>query len=64
VSTRPPQGALVGYQGHYAGAVTRFVAYSIDLVVSTAVFALVLAAISWPSSSSSGSSCTSAIAGR
>ena len=47
MSTRPPQGALVGYQGHYAGAVTRFVAYSIDLVVSTAVFALALAAISW-----------------
>jgi uncharacterized RDD family membrane protein YckC len=47
VSTRPPQDALFSYQGHYAGAVTRFAAYSIDLVVSTAVFALALAAISW-----------------
>jgi uncharacterized RDD family membrane protein YckC len=47
VSTRPAQDALVGLQGHYAGAVTRFAAYSIDLVVSTAVFALALAAISW-----------------
>jgi uncharacterized RDD family membrane protein YckC len=47
VSTRPPQDALVSYQGHYAGAVTRFAAYSIDLLVSTAVFVLALAAISW-----------------
>ena len=38
---------MVSYQGHYAGAVTRFAAYSIDLVVSTAVFALALGAISW-----------------
>jgi uncharacterized RDD family membrane protein YckC len=35
------------YQGHYAGAVSRFVAYAIDLAVSTAVFGLVLAAISY-----------------
>ena len=47
MSTRPPQDALVSYQGNYAGAVTRFAAYSIDLVVSTAVFALALGAISW-----------------
>ena len=47
MSTRPPQGTLVGYQGHYAGAVSRFAAYSIDLVASTVVFALVLAIISW-----------------
>ena len=47
MSARPPQDALVGYQGHYAGSVSRFAAYSIDLVVSTAVFVLVLAAISW-----------------
>jgi uncharacterized RDD family membrane protein YckC len=47
VSTRPPRDALVGYQGHYAGAVTRFAAYSIDLLVSTAVFGLGLGAISW-----------------
>ena len=47
MSTRTPQGDLTGYQGHYAGSVSRFAAYSIDLVVSTAVFALALAAISW-----------------
>jgi uncharacterized RDD family membrane protein YckC len=47
VSTRTSQDALVSYQGHYAGAVSRFAAYSIDLVVSTAVFVLGLAAISW-----------------
>jgi uncharacterized RDD family membrane protein YckC len=42
-----PQGALVSYQGHYAGSVSRFTAYAIDLTVSTAVFTLALAAISW-----------------
>ena len=47
MSARPPQAALVSLQGHYAGSVSRFAAYSIDLVVSTAVFVLGLAAISW-----------------
>ena len=47
MSARPAQGDLVSLQGHYAGAVTRFAGYSIDLVVSTAVFALALGAISW-----------------
>jgi uncharacterized RDD family membrane protein YckC len=47
VSIRTPQDALVSYQGHYAGSVSRFTAYSIDLVISTAVFVLALAAISW-----------------
>ena len=47
MSARTPQAGLVSYQGNYAGAVTRFAAYSIDLVVSTAVFVLALAAISW-----------------
>jgi uncharacterized RDD family membrane protein YckC len=39
--------ALVSYQGHYAGSVSRFTAYVIDLVVSSAVFSLALAAISY-----------------
>jgi len=43
--TAPP--ALVSYQGHYAGSVSRFTAYAIDLVASSAVFALALAAISY-----------------
>jgi uncharacterized RDD family membrane protein YckC len=38
---------LVTYQSHYAGAVSRFAAYAIDLAVSTAVFTLGLAAISY-----------------
>ncbi len=34
-------------QGQYAGAVSRFLAYAIDLVVSSGVFALALAGISY-----------------
>jgi uncharacterized RDD family membrane protein YckC len=34
-------------QGNYAGAVSRFVAYAIDLFVSSGVFTLALAAISY-----------------
>jgi uncharacterized RDD family membrane protein YckC len=34
-------------QGHYAGSVSRFLAYAIDLVTSTAVFAGALAVISY-----------------
>jgi uncharacterized RDD family membrane protein YckC len=34
-------------QGNYAGAVSRFLAYAIDLFASTAVYTLVLAAISY-----------------
>jgi uncharacterized RDD family membrane protein YckC len=41
------QPAVVGYQGHYAGSVSRFTAFAIDLTVSSAVFALALAAISY-----------------
>jgi uncharacterized RDD family membrane protein YckC len=47
VSARTVQADLVSYQGNYAGSVSRFTAYVIDLVVSTAVFALALAAISY-----------------
>ena len=39
--------AVVSYQGHYAGSVSRFAAYAIDLAVSSAVFSLTLAAISY-----------------
>ncbi len=38
---------LVGLQGHYAGSVSRFLAYVIDLVVSAGLFALGLAATSF-----------------
>jgi RDD family len=39
--------APVSYQGHYAGSVSRFAAYATDLAVSTGVFSLALAAISF-----------------
>jgi uncharacterized RDD family membrane protein YckC len=38
---------LVTYQSHYAGAVTRFAAYAIDITVASAAFSLGLAAISY-----------------
>ena len=34
-------------QGNYAGSVSRFLAYAIDLLISSAVFTLALAAISY-----------------
>jgi hypothetical protein len=34
--------AALGYQGRYAGAVSRLVAYAIDLAVSTAAFWIAL----------------------
>jgi uncharacterized RDD family membrane protein YckC len=44
VTVQPPAAS---YQGHYAGSVSRFTAFAIDLMVSSAVFALALAAISY-----------------
>jgi uncharacterized RDD family membrane protein YckC len=46
VSTRARDAGLVSSQGHYAGSVSRFLAYVIDLVVSSGLFALGLAAAS------------------
>jgi uncharacterized RDD family membrane protein YckC len=44
--TPPPRTAgAVSYQGHYAGSVSRFLAYAVDLGVSTAVFTLALAGV-------------------
>ena len=43
----PVSARTVTAQGNYAGSVSRFVAYAIDLLASTAVFALALAAISY-----------------
>jgi uncharacterized RDD family membrane protein YckC len=37
-------------QGHYAGSVSRFLAYAIDIAASSGVFALALAAISYVAS--------------
>jgi uncharacterized RDD family membrane protein YckC len=47
MSTRAAPADLVSYQGHYAGSVSRFAAYAIDLAVSSAVFALGLGAVSY-----------------
>jgi uncharacterized RDD family membrane protein YckC len=45
--TAPVPAQTVTAQGNYAGSVSRFVAYAIDLLASSAVFALALAAISY-----------------
>lgn len=44
MSVRP---ASVSCQGHYAGSVSRFAAYAIDLAVSSGAFSLALAAVSY-----------------
>jgi uncharacterized RDD family membrane protein YckC len=38
---------LVTYQSHYAGAVSRFAAYAIDITVASGAFSLALAGISY-----------------
>ncbi|MGH3180887.1 MAG: RDD family protein [Streptosporangiaceae bacterium] len=47
MSARTQSADLVSSQGHYAGSVSRFLAYVIDLGVSTGLFALGLAAVSF-----------------
>jgi uncharacterized RDD family membrane protein YckC len=55
----PPQSAdLVSMQGRYAGSVSRFLAYAIDLVVSAGLFALGLAATSFVAQVVTGNSIT------
>ncbi len=56
MSTRAAPADLVSYQGHYAGSVSRFAAYVIDLAVSSGVFSLALAAISYAAQVVSGHS--------
>jgi uncharacterized RDD family membrane protein YckC len=41
---------LTGLRGHYAGSVSRFVAYAIDVGVISALFGLTLAAVSFAAS--------------
>jgi uncharacterized RDD family membrane protein YckC len=50
MSFRAHPGLWVTAQGHYAGSVSRLTAYLIDLIVSSVVFELALAAISFVSS--------------
>ncbi len=47
MSARTQVARTVTAQGNYAGSVSRLVAYAIDLVVSSGLFALALAAISY-----------------
>jgi uncharacterized RDD family membrane protein YckC len=42
-----PPAAWASLQGHYAGAVSRLAAYAIDLAVSSGLFTLALAAITY-----------------
>ena len=46
MSARTRAGGWVSVQGHYAGSVSRFLAFLIDVVVSAGLFALGLAAAS------------------
>jgi uncharacterized RDD family membrane protein YckC len=47
MSNRSLATEVVSAQGNYAGSVSRFLAYAIDLAVSSGLFALALAAISY-----------------
>ena len=47
MTVRPPPAARVSLQGHYAGFASRFAAYVLDAAVTTGVFMLGLAAVSY-----------------
>ena len=47
MSARPRPAGWVSLQGQYAGSASRFLAYAIDLAVSTAVFTLAVAGVSF-----------------
>lgn len=47
MSNRTDPTFAVNQQGHYAGAVTRLVAFAIDQAVATTVFAMATAVIGW-----------------
>jgi uncharacterized RDD family membrane protein YckC len=47
VPSRPPIVARESFQGHYAGFASRFLSFVVDMVIITAIFLLVLAAISF-----------------
>ena len=46
----PGLGELTGLRGHYAGSVSRFLGYAIDLGVISGLFGLALAAVSFAAS--------------
>ena len=47
MSARPRPAGWVSLQGQYAGSASRFLAYAIDLLVSTAAFTLAVAGVSF-----------------
>ncbi|MGO9293369.1 MAG: RDD family protein [Streptosporangiaceae bacterium] len=47
MTARTPAQSMVTAQGNYAGSVSRFLAYAIDLAVSTGLFTLGLAGVSF-----------------
>lgn len=47
IPPRPPVVARESFQGHYAGFASRFFSFVVDIVIITAIFLLVLAAISF-----------------
>jgi uncharacterized RDD family membrane protein YckC len=53
---RPPPAARESLQGHHAGFASRFLAFAVDVVIITAVFMLILAAISFAASILTGKS--------
>ena len=55
-----PPAAWASLQGHYAGAVSRLAAYAIDLAVSSGLFTLALAAITYVVNLLTGQSLTPA----
>jgi uncharacterized RDD family membrane protein YckC len=56
--TAPPVAAHVGFQGYYAGAVSRFAAYAIDVVLISGVYLLGLAGASFAATIITGHSVT------
>ena len=50
----PPAAARESLQGHYAGFASRFAAFAVDVVVLSAIFLLVLAAINFVASIATG----------
>ena len=47
MNQRPDPSFAVNQQGHYAGAVTRLAAFTVDQAVATAAFAIVMAVLTW-----------------
>ena len=47
VPVRPPPAARESLQGHYAGFASRFLSFVVDMIIITAIFLVILAAISF-----------------